>query len=148
MAALSKCRSAFMEDQPSEVVREVGQGHLRLSPRQSDRTDEEAVSALLLREDMLDRAAYRGLARVGPRHRRRHRLARRRRLRWIRLTSPCRASQASLSDQRHAVSAQTSDAVFVLSITARSIPPSEAAAEGAAPFRMNPKRRSMLIWVL
>jgi hypothetical protein len=67
--------------QPIEGVCEIGQGHLCLSPRKSDRADEQPAPALLLREDMLDRAAHRRLARVRQRRRGRHRFARRRRLR-------------------------------------------------------------------
>jgi hypothetical protein len=64
-----------MENQPVEVMGKIGQGQLRLRPRQPNRADEQPVPALLLREDMLDRAAHRRLARVRPRRRGRPRSA-------------------------------------------------------------------------
>ncbi len=49
-----------MEDQPVEVVGDVGEREFRLGPGDADGADEEA-EAVLMGEDMLDRSADRDL---------------------------------------------------------------------------------------
>ena len=43
-----------MEDQAVEVVGEIGEREFGLRPGKADGADEQAVAALLMREDMLD----------------------------------------------------------------------------------------------
>jgi hypothetical protein len=64
-----------MEDQPVEVVSDVGQDRFRFGTRDTDCGDEQPEVVLLMREDMLDRGADGGLRRVRPRDVLRHRLA-------------------------------------------------------------------------
>jgi hypothetical protein len=56
-----------MEDQPVEVVGDVGQDQFRLGTRDTDCADKQPEAVLLMREDMLDRGADRGLRGVCPR---------------------------------------------------------------------------------
>lgn len=58
---------ALMEDQPVEIVGDVGQGELRLGTSQTDGADEEAEPVLLIGEDVLDGSPDRRLARIGAR---------------------------------------------------------------------------------
>ena len=57
-----------MEDQSVEVVGEVSQREFGLSPGNTDGADEQAIAVFLMREDMLDAGANRGLCRIGARH--------------------------------------------------------------------------------
>lgn len=50
----SLCGSAFMEDQPVEIVGEVGERQFRFGSRQTDGANEQAEPVLLMGEDMLD----------------------------------------------------------------------------------------------
>lgn len=54
-----------MEHKPVHVVGDIRQGELRLSPRQVDRANEQAVSGLLIGEDVLHPRAHARLLAVG-----------------------------------------------------------------------------------
>jgi len=63
-----------MEDQPVEVVGDVGERQFRLGPRQPDDADEQAVTRFLTGEDMLGGSTDRRRLCIGPRGVPRHRL--------------------------------------------------------------------------
>ena len=58
----------FVEDQAVEVVGQIGERELCLRPGNTDGADEEAIAVFLVREDILDAGADRGLYGVGARH--------------------------------------------------------------------------------
>lgn len=72
---LSRGCASFVEDQAVEVVGQIGEREFGLRACQADGADKEAVAVLLVREDMFDPGADRGLCSVGARHVLRHRPA-------------------------------------------------------------------------
>ena len=68
---------ALMEDQPVEIVGEIGERQFRFGPRQADGADEQAEPVLLMSEDVFDRCPDRGFAGIGARDMLRHRPSRR-----------------------------------------------------------------------
>ena len=54
-----------MEDQPVEVVGQVGKGQLRLGTGKADGADEQPEPVLLMGKHMLDMSADRGLGCIG-----------------------------------------------------------------------------------
>jgi hypothetical protein len=68
-------QSSLQPDEAFDVVDEVGEPDLESCPSESDGSDEEAHSVLLLCEDMLDARPHSRLAAIGAADRRRHRAA-------------------------------------------------------------------------
>lgn len=66
-----------MEDQPVEIIGEIGEREFRFGPRQADGANEQAEPVFLMSEDVFDRRPDRGLAGIGPRDMLRHRPPRR-----------------------------------------------------------------------
>ena len=60
--------SAFMEDQPVEVVGQIGEPQFRLGAAKADGADEQAEAVLLVCKDMLNTSTSGGLPRIGARH--------------------------------------------------------------------------------
>lgn len=55
-----------MEDQPVEVIGQIGQGEFGLSALEADGADIQTKPVLLMRKDMLEMGADRGFGRIGP----------------------------------------------------------------------------------
>ena len=61
------CRpGAFLEVQPVETIGQVGQRQFRFGPGQPDGPDEQAITVLLMPEDMFDTGLNGRLFRIGP----------------------------------------------------------------------------------
>ena len=67
----------FVEDEPVEVVGDIGQDEFRFGPCDADGTDEQAEPVLLVGEDVFDMSTERRFRGIGPRDRSGHRLAHR-----------------------------------------------------------------------
>ena len=68
---------AFMEDEPVEIVGDIGQDEFRFGPCDTDGADEQAEPVLLVGEDVFDMGPDRRFRGIGPRDILRHRLPRR-----------------------------------------------------------------------
>src|SRR3954451_9965947 len=99
----------LQEGQSADVVHEVHQADLCLGSDETDRAHDRAAHAgVLMAEDVLDARAHLGTRSVRLCDKGFPRLA----LRWMRLRKPLSASFSSLSFDRYAVSAHTSEAVL------------------------------------
>ena len=68
---------AFMEDEPVEIVGDIGQDEFRFGPCDTDGADEQAEPVLLVGEDVFDMGTDRRFRGIRPRDILRHRLPRR-----------------------------------------------------------------------